>query len=285
MNVITALITGLLIGWGIEWLIDWFYWRRKNHELAGGLSSAQARINTIETEGAQVKNRFASLEASSLQFEGERTNFQSQMSVLEAEKAGFSARIAKLTAENDNLKSQLASLEAIRAQGIAAALSIATEESLIDEAVYTGNVDPTDIEEMAKFKNPLEYVEGIGPVYAEKLRSIELVTCLDLLKGGASRKGREEIATKSAIAGNLILEWVNHVDLYRIKGVGSEYADLLEEAGIDTVVELAQRNPTNLFERMNEVNVEKNLVRKLPTQSQAADWVSQAKSLPRVVTY
>jgi uncharacterized membrane protein HdeD (DUF308 family)/predicted flap endonuclease-1-like 5' DNA nuclease len=153
------------------------------------------------------------------------------------------------------------------------------------EADLTGNVDPTDFEEMAKFKNPLEYVEGIGSVYAGQLKAIGLATCLDLLRSGATRRGREEIAERSGVSGKLILEWVNHVDLYRVKGVGSEYADLLEEAGVDTVMELAQRNPSNLFERMNEVNAAKELVRKMPTAGQVEDWVAQAKGLPRVVAY
>ena len=155
----------------------------------------------------------------------------------------------------------------------------------VPEAILTGNVDPADPEEMAKFKHSLEYVEGIGSVYGAQLKEIGLVTCLDLLKSGASRKGREDIVEKSDISGKLVLKWVNHVDLYRIKGVGSEYADLLEQAGVDTVVELAQRNPINLFEKLGEVNVEKELVRKMPVLSQVEDWVAQAKGLPRVVSY
>ena len=148
-----------------------------------------------------------------------------------------------------------------------------------------GNVNPLDTQEMAKFKYPLEYLEGIGPVYADKLKAIGIVNCLDLFKAGSTAKGRNEIGQKSGINGDLILEWVNHVDLYRIQGVGSEYADLLEASGVDTVVELAQRNPANLFEKLNSVNLEKHLVRKLPTQSQVENWVAQAKELPRVITY
>jgi uncharacterized membrane protein HdeD (DUF308 family)/predicted flap endonuclease-1-like 5' DNA nuclease len=147
------------------------------------------------------------------------------------------------------------------------------------------SVDRDNPEEMAKFSYPLEYVEGIGPAYAGKLKEIGIVTPLDLLKSGAFPKGRAEIAEKSGISGKLVLEWVNHCDLYRIKGVGSEWADLLEEAGVDTVVELAMRNPTNLFDKMNQVNEEKKLVRKTPTQAQVEDWVGQAKNLPRVVNY
>lgn len=159
-----------------------------------------------------------------------------------------------------------------------------SETEMAAEAM-TSVVEISDPSEEAKFKHPLEYVEGIGPAYGEQLKSIGLVTCLDLLNAGATRKGREEIVEKSGISGKLILKWVNHVDLYRIKGVGSEYADLLEAAGVDTVVELAQRNPGNLFDKVSEVNTEKDLVRKLPTAAQVEDWVGQAKNLPRVVSY
>ena len=128
-------------------------------------------------------------------------------------------------------------------------------------------------------------MEGIGQVYSEKLKNIGLISCLDLLKAGASRKGREEIAEKSGISGKLILKWVNHVDLYRIQGIGSEYADLLEASGVDTVIELAQRNPGNLYAKMTEVNSTRQLVRKLPSAEQVDEWIQQAKELPRMITY
>jgi predicted flap endonuclease-1-like 5' DNA nuclease len=87
------------------------------------------------------------------------------------------------------------------------------------------------------------------------------------------------------ISDKLILEWVNLADLFRIKGIGEEYSDLLEEAGVDTVPELAQRNPANLLQKLVEVNEEKKLVRRLPVLSQVEDWVKQAKDLPRIVEY
>jgi predicted flap endonuclease-1-like 5' DNA nuclease len=93
------------------------------------------------------------------------------------------------------------------------------------------------------------------------------------------------LAEKTGIHEPLILKWVNRADLARIKGVGSEYADLLEESGVDTVVELGKRVPANLFKKMEEVNATKKLVRKLPVESQVLDWVEQAKKLERVVTY
>jgi predicted flap endonuclease-1-like 5' DNA nuclease len=131
----------------------------------------------------------------------------------------------------------------------------------------------------------LEDVEGIGSAYAEKLRQAGVRSTDAFLKMAATPKGRQELAEKSGISEKLILEWANHLDLYRIKGVGSEYSDLLEEAGVDTVVELAQRNPENLYQKLVEVNQAKKLVRKLPVQSQVADWVEQAKKLPRLLQY
>jgi predicted flap endonuclease-1-like 5' DNA nuclease len=128
-------------------------------------------------------------------------------------------------------------------------------------------------------------VEGIGPAYAKKLEAAGVKTTDALLEKGATPKGRQALAEKAGISDKLILEWVNHVDLYRIKGIGSEYADLLEEAGVDTVPELAQRKAENLLQKMEAANAAKKLVRKMPVLSQVQDWVDQAKKLPRVVTY
>lgn len=128
-------------------------------------------------------------------------------------------------------------------------------------------------------------VEGIGEVYAQKLSDAGIKTTNALLKQGATPKGRKEIAENSGISETLILEWVNHVDLFRIKGVFEEYADLLEEAGVDTVVELAQRNPANLYKKLVGVNEQKKLVRQLPGKSQVENWVAQAKQLDRAVFY
>ena len=128
-------------------------------------------------------------------------------------------------------------------------------------------------------------IEGIGKKYAETLQAAGVPTVEKLLEAGKTPKGRQELAEKTGISDKLILEWVNHADLFRIKGVGEEYSDLLEEAGVDTVPELAQRNPANLFEALEKANAEKKLVRQLPTRVQVENWVDQAKALPRVVTY
>lgn len=128
-------------------------------------------------------------------------------------------------------------------------------------------------------------VEGIDEIYAQKLAEAGISTTQALLTKGASPQGRKEIAEKTGISGKLILRWVNHVDLFRVKGVSEEYADLLEVAGVDTVPELSQRNPGNLYQKLVEVNLEKKLVRRLPSEIQVKDWVEQAKQLPRKITY
>lgn len=128
-------------------------------------------------------------------------------------------------------------------------------------------------------------VEGIGEVYGKKLAEAGIMTTKALLEKGATPKGRHEIADSTGISINLILRWVNLVDLFRIKGIGEEYADLLEAAGVDTVPELAQRNPENLNEKLRETNVDKKLVRVLPGLERVKHWVTQAKTLPRIITY
>ena len=128
-------------------------------------------------------------------------------------------------------------------------------------------------------------IEGVGEVYAQKLKAAGIRSTEALLHAGITPKGRKDLAEKSGIGDALILEWVNHVDLFRIKGVGEEYSDLLEEAGVDTVPELAQRKAENLLEKMTQVNAKKKLVRRLPVLKQVADWIEQAKKLPRVITY
>lgn len=137
-----------------------------------------------------------------------------------------------------------------------------------------------------KGKTKLETIEGIGPVYAGTLRdNAGLITLDDLLDAGAARKGRKALEKATGIGHKLILEWVNLADLMRIKGIGEEYSDLLEEAGVDTVKELRRRVPENLHRKIAEVNGAKRLVRRVPSISQVEDWVLQAKSLQPLVTY
>lgn len=128
-------------------------------------------------------------------------------------------------------------------------------------------------------------IEGIGPVFGEKLAGAGVKTVEALLEKGATRSGRKSLADATGIDDSKILKWVNMADLFRIKGVGSEYAELLEAAGVDTVKELRNRNAANLSAKMMEINAEKKLVRREPNQDMVEDFVNQAKGLDPVVTY
>jgi len=131
----------------------------------------------------------------------------------------------------------------------------------------------------------LSDIEGIGDTYAAKLEGAGITSLENLLDTCCEKKGRADVSAKSGLSEKQILGWVNRADLCRVKGVSTQYADLLECAGVDTIPELAQRNAANLAAKMAEVNEEKNLVRKVPTESQVEDWVAQAKDLPRKVNY
>ena len=128
-------------------------------------------------------------------------------------------------------------------------------------------------------------IEGIGPAYAEALGKQGVGTTEELLAQGGTPTGRHKLAESAGISEKLVLEWVNHADLCRINGIGSEYADLLEAAGVDTVPELSHRNATNLTETLTKTNEAKKLVRRIPSQTEVGHWIDEAKTRPRAVTY
>ena len=128
-------------------------------------------------------------------------------------------------------------------------------------------------------------IQGIGPAYAEKLTKVGIRSTDALLEMGCTPAGRMQLAESTGISHELLLKWVNMADLYRIKGIGSQYSELLEAAGVDTVVELGKRVPEHLNTKMMEVNQAKNLINALPGLKRVQAWVEQAKALPRVVTY
>ncbi|MER2605256.1 MAG: DUF4332 domain-containing protein [Siculibacillus sp.] len=128
-------------------------------------------------------------------------------------------------------------------------------------------------------------IEGIGPVFAEKLTAAGAKTVEGFLEMAKDPKGRKALAEATGIDDGKILKWANKADLMRIKGVGEEYSDLLEAAGVDTVKELKHRKPENLHAKMEEVNAEKKLVRQTPSLKSVGDWVEQAKVLPAMLTY
>jgi len=128
-------------------------------------------------------------------------------------------------------------------------------------------------------------IEGIGPTYASRLKRVGIRTTERLLKVAAHRQGRKDLAEQTSISETLILEWVNLADLTRIKGIAAEYSDLLEEAGVDTVKELRNRRPDNLYQALVETNAKKRLVRRLPSRRAVESWVKQAKTQPPIITY
>ncbi|HEY7522844.1 MAG TPA: DUF4332 domain-containing protein [Candidatus Limnocylindrales bacterium] len=130
----------------------------------------------------------------------------------------------------------------------------------------------------------IEDLEGVGPVFGGKLRDAGVTTVADLLERAGPSPGRRALADATGIDAGQLLRWVNHADLYRLDGVGSEFADLLEAAGVDSTAELAQRNAANLAQTFQEVDAARpNWIRRIPSQAQIEGWIIQARSLPKVV--
>src|SRR5690554_287772 len=128
-------------------------------------------------------------------------------------------------------------------------------------------------------------IEGIGPAFAEKLAGAGVQTVEGLVEAGATKAARKKLAADSGIDEAKILDWVNMADLFRIKGIGSQFAELLKAAGVDTVKELRNRNAENLYEKLVEVQEQKKITRAVPALKQVADFIEQAKALAPVVTY
>lgn len=131
----------------------------------------------------------------------------------------------------------------------------------------------------------IEDIEGIGAVMGEKFRSAGVKDTDSLLQNALTPKQRKELAEKTGLSEARILKFANMADLYRISGVGSEYSELLEAAGVDTVPELAQRNAANLTQAMATVNQQKKLTRQVPTETEVTKWIEQAKGLPRMIEH
>lgn len=131
----------------------------------------------------------------------------------------------------------------------------------------------------------IDEIEGIGPAYAAKLNAAGIKTTDDLLDAAAAPAGRKDLAEKTGLPADRILKWANMADLMRIKGVGEEYSELLEAAGVDTVKELKMRRADNLTAKMAEVNEAKKLVRQVPSQSAVEKWIEQAKTLEPKLSY
>ncbi|HEY7331404.1 MAG TPA: DUF4332 domain-containing protein [Candidatus Limnocylindria bacterium] len=128
-------------------------------------------------------------------------------------------------------------------------------------------------------------VEGIGPVFAEKLGAAGCQTTDDLLRAGATRAGRASLAAQTGINEGMLLEWVNHVDLMRIRGVGSEFSDMLEAAGVDSPAELARRNAANLAQTFGELDMARNTTRRIPGEKEVAGWIEEAQRMEKLVEH
>ena len=131
----------------------------------------------------------------------------------------------------------------------------------------------------------IEAVEGIGRAYADRFRKIGITRTGHLLERGRTRRGRKELSDELTVEEALILKWVNLCDLMRLKGVGGEYSELIEAAGVDTVKELRNRNPQNLAKAMRDANDARKLVRQLPGEKQVTRWIEEAKTLEPAVEY
>jgi predicted flap endonuclease-1-like 5' DNA nuclease len=131
----------------------------------------------------------------------------------------------------------------------------------------------------------IEDIEGIGPSYGARLIEAGIKTTDALLAACADPKGRKDTAARTGFSEKQLLKWANMADLMRISGVGEEFSELLEAAGVDTVKELKMRKPDNLAAKMAEVNAQKKLTRAVPSAATVAKWVEQAKTLPPAISY
>ncbi len=131
----------------------------------------------------------------------------------------------------------------------------------------------------------IDEIEGIGPAYAKKLAEAKIKTTDDLLSFCCDAKGRKTVSEKCGVGEPQLLKWANMADLMRVSGVGSEYAELLEAAGVDTIKELRNRNAENLAAKMEEVNAQKKLTRAVPSAKVVTGWVEQAAKLDPKISH
>jgi predicted flap endonuclease-1-like 5' DNA nuclease len=320
MNLWIAFFLGVIFGWIIEWIIDFFYIRNKTRKLEAEIANLNNQLADLNIESVgDLEKEPAVIPSESLEVEwqpvvDEDTRVEDEVAVDDQSlgpvdvQSSEEVQVSEEEASEEQASRNLAEAALVAAlvsdtdqepvnDAISEAESTApvwvleeeTEEIKIvdaDDQVTEESLEPDDESlNSSTLKREIEYIEGVGPVYGEKLRQAGITNGLLLLKTGASPRGRAKLAQDTGIRNDLVLSWVNHVDLYRIKGIGSEFADLLERAGVDTVIELSRRNPQNLFDKIAAVNAEKKLVRQIPTLANVQDWVEQAKTLPRVVSY
>ncbi len=167
----------------------------------------------------------------------------------------------------------------------AAAEAAAAKEAAAAEAAAAEPAEGETADATPELTGDIIDIEGIGPAYADKLRAAGAPSVDALLEKGATAEGRATLVEQTGIDAPRVLRWVNHADLMRIVGVGPQFAELLEAAGVDSVPELAQRNVDNLVTGLAETNGARNLVNRVPGADEVAEWIEQAKALPRIVAH
>lgn len=253
-------------------------WEMKYLKVSGDKDSEikelQRKLGELEPLRGQVKDWEIKYNAILQEREAESAKLRGRISELEplsVQVSDWQSKYQTTVAEKDETISSLRN-QLTAASAAATVATVATAATSTSAPAATSGGDLVEI-------------EGIGEHYLAKLNGIGLHWQAELLDQGATKKGRIEIAEKSGVAEKLILRWVNHVDLMRIKGVGPQFAELLEAAGVDSVPELAQRKAENLQAKMTEVNAARNLVGRDASVNEVTDWIQQAKELPRVVTH
>ena len=245
-------------------------------ELAAPALEAEAPAAAAVAGAAVVAAAEASAETAAPAPEAEAAAAESVAPALEVEAPAAVAAAAVAAA------GEAATPEEAPAAHAAEAAAGAAGAAATDQKQLAATLSPA---ELGFLQEKVDFIEGIGASYAATLNQAGIVSVMDLLQRGATRKGRAELVEATGIHAGLLLKWINHADLFRIKGVGKQFGELLEAAGVDTVMELAQRNPVNLFSKLAEVNAEKKLAGRSPHQDEVNNWVQQAKGLPRVVEY
>ena len=260
-----AALCGLLAGW--------LLWGRK-----------KADCSQLEADLKAANDAKAKLTADLKAAVDAKTKLEADLKLggqASADLAACNASLGAANARIASLEGQLAAAAALGAAAGAGAASLAGKPAAtpVVEAT-TPVVEATTPMVTATDDKPsdLILIQGIGPVYERKLRvDAGIPNQAGLLEQGGTKAGRAGIAERSGIDEGLILKWVNHVDLSRLKGVGPQMAELLEGAGVDSVPELAQRDAANLAAKLDEVNAAKNLVNRVPNEPTIEDWIAEAK--------
>jgi predicted flap endonuclease-1-like 5' DNA nuclease len=278
-NLIWWLIFFALAALGI--VFQWSRFRRLQLYRQIGKAADQAVASgTAADLAAQSRAAAATATATGVAVAGGATAAATSAAMAAKREADQAAANAAAAAEQ--VAAATVDVSATAAAAAAPKLTLEERQAMINQhldELLSGEGDRSNLGE------DLSFLKDLSPDQEAKLKGAGLAVVIDILRRGATAAGRAELSRSTGVPESTILKWVNFADLLRIKGVGAVYARLLEAAGVDTVVELAQRNPVNLHARLVEVNAEQKLSGRDPRQEEVTDWVAQAKELPRIVEY